>query len=87
MPSWPRIDLNEPYQRNIAAIVVFCTVANVLIVSVAAYRGIEYMDSVEFCGTLCHEVMQPEFAAYQAGAHSRVACIQCHIGAGASWFA
>jgi hypothetical protein len=86
MPSWPRIDFNEPYQRRVGAIVLACTVANVLIVSVAAYRGIEYMDSVQFCGQLCHEVMQPEFAGYQAGPHSRVACIQCHIGPGAPWF-
>jgi len=86
MPSWPKMDLNEPYQRRVAAIVVACTIANVLIVSVAAYRGIEYMDSVQFCGQLCHEVMQPEFAGYQAGPHSRVACIQCHIGPGAPWF-
>jgi hypothetical protein len=31
--------------------------------------------------------MKPEFTAYQDSAHSRVACVQCHIGAGASWFA
>lgn len=86
MPSWPRIDFNEPYQRRVGVVVVACTIANVLIVSVAAYRGIEYMDSVAFCGQLCHEVMQPEFAGYQAGPHSRVACIQCHIGPGAPWF-
>jgi hypothetical protein len=86
MPSWPRIDFNDPYQRRVGAVVVACTVANVMIVSVAAYRGIEYMDSVQFCGQLCHEVMQPEFAGYQAGPHSRVACIQCHIGPGAPWF-
>jgi hypothetical protein len=32
-------------------------------------------------------VMKPEFVAYQDGPHSRVACVQCHIGPGASWFA
>jgi heat shock protein HspQ len=30
--------------------------------------------------------MQPEFAAYQDSAHSRVPCVDCHIGSGASWF-
>jgi hypothetical protein len=30
--------------------------------------------------------MEPEFAAYQDGPHSRVTCVQCHIGPGASWF-
>ena len=84
---WPRLDLNDPVQRRAAAIVLALTLANVVIVSLAAYRGVEYMDSVQFCGQLCHGVMKPEFAAYQDGPHSRVGCVQCHIGPGASWFA
>ena len=84
---WPRIDLNDPVQRNTAVIVFMLTLANIVIVSLAAYRGVEYMDSVQFCGQACHGVMKPEFTAYQDGPHSRVACVQCHIGSGASWFA
>jgi hypothetical protein len=30
--------------------------------------------------------MQPEFTAYQNSPHSRVECVQCHIGPGAGWF-
>ena len=85
--QWPRIDLNDAGQRRAAILVLALTLANVVIVSLAAYRGIEYMDSVGFCGQVCHTVMKPEFAAYQDGAHSRVTCVQCHIGSGASWFA
>ena len=44
------------------------------------------MESVTFCGQTCHTVMQPEFTAYQNSPHSRVECVKCHIGAGASWF-
>ena len=84
---WPRIDLNQPAQRRMAVAVFALTMANVVIVSLAAYRGVEYMDSVQFCGQVCHEVMKPEFTAYQDGPHSRVTCVQCHIGPGASWFA
>jgi len=84
---WPRFDLNDPTQRTAALIVAVLTMANVVIVSLAAYRGIEYMDSVQFCGQVCHGVMKPEFTAYQDGPHSRVTCVQCHIGPGASWFA
>ena len=83
---WPRIDLNDPAQRRTVLGVFLLTLANVVIVSLAAYRGIEYMDSVQFCGQVCHSVMKPEFTAYQDGPHSRVTCVQCHIGAGASWF-
>ena len=86
-PRWPRLDLNDPIQRRGATIFFALTLANVVIVSLAAYRGVEYMDSPQFCGQVCHTVMQPEFTAYQDGAHSRVSCVQCHIGAGASWFA
>jgi hypothetical protein len=30
--------------------------------------------------------MQPEFTAYQNSPHSRVSCVNCHIGPGAGWF-
>lgn len=83
---WPRVDLNVPAQRRTAIGIFALTMANVVIVSLAAYRGIEYMDSVAFCGQVCHEVMKPEFTAYQDAAHSRVACVQCHTGPGASSF-
>jgi hypothetical protein len=86
-PAWPRLDLNDPVQRRATVIFLALSLANVVIVSLAAYRGIEYMDSVQFCGQVCHTVMKPEFTAYQDGPHSRVACVECHIGAGASWFA
>ena len=86
VPRGRSIDLNEAVQRRAAAIFLASTLANILIVSVAAYSGIEYMDSPQFCGQLCHEVMEPEWAGYQEGPHSRVACVQCHIGPGAPWF-
>jgi hypothetical protein len=84
---WPRLDLNDPVQRRAAVLIFSLTMANVVIVSLAAYRGVEYMDSVAFCGQVCHSVMKPEFVAYQDGPHSRVTCVECHIGSGASWFA
>ena len=61
--------------------------ANIVIVSLAAYRGVEYMDSVQFCGQACHSVMKPEATAHADGPHARVTCVECHIGAGATWFA
>jgi hypothetical protein len=84
--EWIRIDLNNTTHRRITVAVLLLTLVNVLIVSLAAYRGVEYMDSTEFCGQVCHEVMEPEYAAYEDGPHSRVRCVQCHIGPGAPWF-
>ena len=85
-PKWPSLDLNDPRVRRVTLFLAVMSFINVVIVSLAAYRGIEYMDSVPFCGQVCHEVMQPEFTAYQDGPHSRVTCVQCHIGPGAPWF-
>ena len=81
---WPVVDLNNLRTLRTALVVAILTIVNLLIVSLAAFRGIEYMDSVSFCGQTCHEVMQPEFASYQAGPHARVRCVECHIGSGAS---
>lgn len=85
--SWPRIDLNDPTHRTTAVIVFTLTVANIVIVSLAAYRGVEYMDSPQFCGQVCHTVMKPEFVAHESQPHSRVKCVECHVGPGASSFA
>jgi hypothetical protein len=86
MRAWPRFDLNNPGTRAIVFAVAVLTPVNLLIIGAASYKGLESMDSVEFCGQVCHEVMEPEFVAYQHGPHARVKCVECHIGEGASWF-
>jgi len=84
--TYPRIDLHNPVLRRALQLVALATFLNITILGTASYRGVEYMDSVQFCGQSCHTVMQPEFTAYRNSPHSRVACVQCHIGPGASWF-
>jgi hypothetical protein len=84
---WPQIDLNDSTQRTTAIIVFGLTFANIVIVSLGAYRGVEYMDSVQFCGQVCHTAMKPEFVAHEGGAHAHVKCVDCHVGPGASSFA
>ena len=85
-PGWPVLDLNDGHVRRTVATVVVLTIVNVLIVGLASFKGVEYMDSVSFCGQVCHEVMKPEFTSYLAGPHARVKCVECHIGPGAPWF-
>jgi hypothetical protein len=58
--EWPRIDLNNPIHQRTIIIVTVLTVVNILIVSLAAYRGVEQMESTEFCGTACHKVLEAE---------------------------
>lgn len=86
LDAFPKLDFNDPQLRKVATIVIVLTAINGVILGAASYMGIEHMETVEFCGTSCHSVMHPEHTAYQNSAHSRVACVQCHIGPGASWF-
>jgi hypothetical protein len=84
--QWPRIDFNDSRHRRVFLFVLLATIVNILIISLAAFRGVEYMDSVSFCGQVCHEVMEPQFVAYQGSPHARVKCVECHIGPGVPWF-
>jgi nitrate/TMAO reductase-like tetraheme cytochrome c subunit len=83
---YPAIDLKMPMVRNSLFFIGFATILNVMIFGLASYKGVSYMDSKEFCGLSCHTVMAPEYNAYENSPHSRVECVQCHIGPGAGWF-
>jgi hypothetical protein len=84
--DFPVLDFNEPKLRRIAIVVIALTVINAVILGSTSFLAVEKMDTVEFCGETCHTVMQPEATAYAFSPHSRVHCVQCHIGPGASWF-
>jgi hypothetical protein len=82
----PPIDLASPRFRRVLTFIAIATLANATLVGFASYKGLEVMDSVGFCGEACHTVMAPELAAYKGSPHSRIGCVECHIGAGAGWF-
>jgi hypothetical protein len=82
-PEWPVLDFRDPHRRTAFLGVVLLTVVNVLIVSMAAYGGVHYMESAEFCGQVCHTTMEPQYVAYQEWPHARVPCVACHVGSGA----
>ena len=82
----PIIDLNKETTRGV---LLGFTALSVPIIAIAAgltYKAVHYMDSTEFCGTACHQVMQPEYTAFQRSPHVGVGCAGCHIGPGAEWF-
>ncbi len=83
---FPPLTWSSPELRRLLLFVLVTTAVNIVIASQVAYGAVTYMDSVTFCGETCHKVMQPEFTAYQNSPHSRVECVSCHIGPGASWF-
>jgi hypothetical protein len=72
--------------RRLVFFAVFLSCINIFIFGLLGYRGYHYMESVGFCGQFCHTVMNPEHTAYQNSPHSRVTCVECHIGGGAQWF-
>jgi nitrate/TMAO reductase-like tetraheme cytochrome c subunit len=84
--NFPPLNLKNVEFRRLIAFVGVTTFANIVIASQLAYGAVSYMETVSFCGQTCHTVMQPEFTAYQSSPHSRVECVQCHIGPGESWF-
>jgi hypothetical protein len=72
--------------RKLIMFVAAITIFNIAVVAAAAYNGFHYSESVAFCAELCHDVMAPERTAYTNSPHSRVECVECHIGEGATWF-
>ena len=84
--QWPSIDLNHPPHRNAFFIFISGTLLLLFLSAIGSYEAFHLTESVEFCGKLCHEVMNPEYVAYQYSAHARVACVECHVGTGASWY-
>ncbi|MBX3009609.1 MAG: NapC/NirT family cytochrome c [Melioribacteraceae bacterium] len=85
-PGWPVVDLNNIRTRGGFIIFSVGTSIFLLATAVGSYEAFHYTESVEFCGELCHEVMKPEFVAYQNSSHSRVACVSCHVGDGVGWY-
>lgn len=84
--AFPVYDLNHPRIRSRLVFIAVMTLVNLCIVMVVSYRGVEHMESVEFCGTTCHQIMEPEFVAHGNSPHQRVPCVDCHIGAGVGSF-
>ncbi len=80
------LDLNNKRHRNAIVVFIFGTFFFLFFTGIGSYELYHFSESVEFCGTVCHEVMKPEYVAYQNSPHAKVTCGQCHIGSGAEWF-
>jgi len=83
---YPRVDLNEPRARTWFSYIVLGGTFLAILITFVTYNAFLYTESVSFCGTLCHSVMNPEYEAYKASPHARVSCVDCHVGHGASWY-
>ncbi len=84
--GWPVFDMNLKKHRS--SLIKISTITFILLVASAmgSYSAYKYTETVEFCGKLCHKVMEPEYTTYLNSSHARVACVECHVGEGAGWY-
>jgi len=59
-----------PYLSIVAVVILFFVVTTI---------GWDYTNANSFCGTLCH-TMPPQYTTYLRSSHSRVTCVECHLG-------
>jgi hypothetical protein len=81
------VNLTSPCDRKSLVTFIAGALVFLLCSAIGSYRTYQYTDSVQFCGTACHVPMKPEYTAYLRSPHARVACVECHVGAGAEWYA
>jgi len=82
--EWPVVDFRRARVRRTVLAITALTAVNVVIILLAGYGGLHWMESPQFCGQVCHTPMHPQFTAWQQAVHGRVACAECHIGEGAA---
>lgn len=84
--AYPVIDLRLPSHRRVLGIISIATLILVFLSVFGSYKTYQATESVAFCGTLCHGVMQPEYVSHKVSPHARVRCVDCHVGPGAKGF-
>jgi hypothetical protein len=84
--SIPQLSLESPELRRLLGFIIAASAVNVVIAGQWGYSAVNYMETAQFCGLTCHSVMRPEYTGYVNSPHAHVACAECHIGPGASWF-
>lgn len=86
LPPLLLVDFSQPHTRRNIFVFTGAGLMIILFTVIMMYRGYHFTESSQFCGQSCHTVMQPEYTTYQHSPHARLACAECHIGSGASWY-
>ena len=84
--GWPVLDMNLKKHRSSLLKISIITFIFLVASAMGSYSAYKYTETVEFCGKLCHQVMEPEYTTYLNSSHARVACVECHVGEGAGWY-
>jgi len=72
---WPPLD--APLPLRLAPYAALAVIA--LMITLGTLAGWNYTNSSVFCGTTCH-TMPPQYNTFLRSSHSRVTCVECHIG-------
>src|ERR1041385_3672736 len=64
----PRMEVTGPAAIRFFGLIALLTAVNVAIVSAGTYTSVRYMDSQQFCGSVC-PVMSPQYTAYKHSPH------------------
>ena len=60
--AWrPALDLTKPRHKRLLAAFVLGGFGFVVVSILGAHRAYVFTESTEFCGTLCHTPMQPQY--------------------------
>lgn len=76
------IDLGRAAYRYAALVIVVGIVLVTVGMGMGSYKVYETTESNAFCGTVCHQVMEPEYVAHQRSPHANIQCVECHVGEG-----
>ena len=79
------LDFSNPRRRRRLIFFLVAGVLEIILLAIGGYRLFGWMESPQFCGELCHTVMQPQYTVYQISPHAHVDCVACHVGPGAAW--
>ncbi len=80
------IDFTNHHHRNAFIGFLVLTAFFLIGTAVGSYQAYHYTETVDFCGRVCHTIMEPQYTTYQNSPHARVTCTDCHVGEGASWY-
>ena len=61
---FPVLDLNDPKKRAMFLTFSIGSIILMLFSAFGSFKAYEYTETDEFCGTICHQVMEPEYTAY-----------------------
>jgi hypothetical protein len=81
-----RVEPSDPRYMRSLWLFIGLVVVLLAVMAFSGFKAYDATETVAFCGETCHTVMEPQAVTYENSPHARVACSECHIGPGASFW-